>query len=148
MSHDMPVKNFQIGITIKHICVSIFIKFTTELMNIIRKCNLGQEFLFWNVSNKKYQENKYRAKAVCQESQDITHHMEVVVTVATFMSLCYVDYFNSECCILIWLVHQTKMVYMWEHGMADKFVCFTFQECHGTSHYINKFEILTFSLLF
>ena len=30
---------------------------------------------------------------------------------------------------------------MSEHGMADKFVCQTFQGCHGTSSYINKLEI-------
>ena len=34
------------------------------------------------------------------------------------------------------------------HGLADKFVCQTFQDCHGTSCYINKLEILTFFLLF
>ena len=54
----------QIGITIKHIFVSIFIKFTTELMNIIRKCNLGHEFLFCNVSKKKYKENKYISRCI------------------------------------------------------------------------------------
>ena len=62
----------QIGITIKHIFVSIFIKFRTELMNIIRKCNLGHEFLFCNVSKKKYKENKYRAKACL--SRVMGHH--------------------------------------------------------------------------
>ena len=88
----------QIGITIKHIFVSIFIKFTTELMNIIRKCNSGHKLLFCNVSKKKYKENKYHAKAVCQESRDITHPMGVVVTVATFMlcGLCQFKMLHSD----------------------------------------------------
>ena len=137
----------QIGITINHIFVSIFIKFTTELMNIIRKCNLGHEFLFCNVSKKKYKENKYHAKAVCQESRDITHPMGVVVTVATFMlcGLCQFRMLHSD---MICSSDQPETICEWGHGMADNFVCQTFQECHGTSHYINKLKILTFSLLF
>ena len=88
----------QIGITIKHIFVSIFIKFRTELMNIIRKCNLGHEFLFCNVSKKKYKENKYRAKACL--SRVMGHHAPnwVVVTVATSMlcGLCQFRMLHSD----------------------------------------------------